>query len=315
MGADEDGVEREKRSERKTKSRKPKMPKKPKKKPKKVLVSPACKDLIRKLLVKDQKRRLGYVAGAGAIKAEPFFLGLKWGLLRNEKAPIMPPEEQYQFIATGDSAGEAIGRRLPEVLQQLEDAEKAEIRKEKAVERNKKQQLLAQAEAQRIANGGAEIVQVDGLGQLQGGVGLGMQWRPLEPGTLTDTGSPPGGDEAAQAELTAWKDFHYRPAASMEHIGADGETKASMRLKKLSTYGSDRPSSTSDDPRGSLYNPAEEGAAKEGAAAVQQAFVDTIKENTMNAPSDAEELQSPRGGRGYKPEGAGVSAQAISATS
>ena len=54
-------------------------------------VSNACKDLIRKLLVKDQKKRLGYAAGVGEIKATPFFKDIHWDLLRNQEAPLLPP--------------------------------------------------------------------------------------------------------------------------------------------------------------------------------------------------------------------------------
>jgi serine/threonine protein kinase/type II secretory pathway pseudopilin PulG len=263
----EEGVVEEGSKKKGKKKKRKKLPKKKKVPPTKV--SPACKDLIRNLLQKDPRRRLGYVAGAGAIKAEPFFKDVKWGLLRNQKAPMMPPEEQYQFIATGDSAGEAVGRRLPEVLKQLEEKEKAEIRKEKkAAERKKQQQqLLLQQQQQQAAQqqqgqggggqpgaggGAGEVIGVDAHG-VPTGAGVGMQWVLAAGGRdvsdNSDTGSPPGGDEAAKAEATAWKDFHFRPAASAAAAGADGIPKASMRPKNTLTYGSDRPSSIANDPR------------------------------------------------------------------
>lgn len=53
-------------------------------------VSKACKDIIKKLLVSDQKKRLGYKHGAADIKAHPFFKGIQWALIRNQEPPIKP---------------------------------------------------------------------------------------------------------------------------------------------------------------------------------------------------------------------------------
>lgn len=55
-----------------------------------VPVSKNCKDLIKKLLVPDQKKRLGHKHGAADIKEHPFFKGINWALIRNEKPPIIP---------------------------------------------------------------------------------------------------------------------------------------------------------------------------------------------------------------------------------
>jgi protein-serine/threonine kinase len=49
-----------------------------------------CKQLIRKLLTKDELRRLGSRAGASDIKAHPFFRPTQWALLRHAKPPIIP---------------------------------------------------------------------------------------------------------------------------------------------------------------------------------------------------------------------------------
>lgn len=49
-----------------------------------------CKQLIRKLLTKDELRRLGSRAGASDIKAHPFFRSTQWALLRHAKPPILP---------------------------------------------------------------------------------------------------------------------------------------------------------------------------------------------------------------------------------
>ncbi|KAJ3007833.1 hypothetical protein HKX48_008911, partial [Thoreauomyces humboldtii] len=54
-------------------------------------VSPVCKSLIRKLLHKDENKRLGSRAGASDVKAHPLFKGLNWALLRHEKKPPIVP--------------------------------------------------------------------------------------------------------------------------------------------------------------------------------------------------------------------------------
>ncbi|KAF2861699.1 serine/threonine-protein kinase-like protein nrc-2 [Piedraia hortae CBS 480.64] len=53
-------------------------------------ISGLCKSLIRKLLIKDELRRLGSRAGASDVKAHPFFRNTSWALLRHQKPPIIP---------------------------------------------------------------------------------------------------------------------------------------------------------------------------------------------------------------------------------
>ncbi|XJO70614.1 hypothetical protein BDV3_000266 [Batrachochytrium dendrobatidis] len=53
-------------------------------------ISFPCKSLIRKLLVKDELKRLGSRAGAADVKAHSFFKPVKWALLRNLTPPIVP---------------------------------------------------------------------------------------------------------------------------------------------------------------------------------------------------------------------------------
>ncbi|OAL50783.1 serine/threonine-protein kinase ppk14 [Pyrenochaeta sp. DS3sAY3a] len=57
-------------------------------------VSNLCKALIRKLLIKDETRRLGSRAGASDIKTAPFFRTTQWALLRHMKPPIIPHQGQ-----------------------------------------------------------------------------------------------------------------------------------------------------------------------------------------------------------------------------
>ncbi|KAI5795644.1 putative serine/threonine protein kinase (Nrc-2) [Geopyxis carbonaria] len=53
-------------------------------------ISNMCKSFIRKLLVKDENRRLGSRAGAGDVKGHPFFKTTQWALLRHRKPPMVP---------------------------------------------------------------------------------------------------------------------------------------------------------------------------------------------------------------------------------
>jgi len=53
-------------------------------------ISSNCKSLIKKLLVKDEVKRLGSKAGASDIKNHVFFKSTQWALLRNQKPPMIP---------------------------------------------------------------------------------------------------------------------------------------------------------------------------------------------------------------------------------
>ncbi|KAF2089056.1 Pkinase-domain-containing protein [Saccharata proteae CBS 121410] len=53
-------------------------------------VSNLCKSLVRKLLIKDELRRLGSRAGASDVKGHPFFRTTQWALLRHMKPPMVP---------------------------------------------------------------------------------------------------------------------------------------------------------------------------------------------------------------------------------
>ena len=53
-------------------------------------VSSQCKSLIRKLLIKDESKRLGSKMGASDIKNHPFFKNTQWALLCNQKTPMVP---------------------------------------------------------------------------------------------------------------------------------------------------------------------------------------------------------------------------------
>lgn len=70
-------------------------------------VSSACKSVIRKLLIKDENKRLGSRAGASDIKAHPFFKNIQWALLRNQVPPMVP-------VPAKPKAGAAAAASSPE---------------------------------------------------------------------------------------------------------------------------------------------------------------------------------------------------------
>ncbi|GEQ71037.1 hypothetical protein JCM33374_g4718 [Metschnikowia sp. JCM 33374] len=53
-------------------------------------VSSSCKSLIKKLLIKDETKRLGSKMGASDIKNHVFFKTTQWALLRHQKPPMIP---------------------------------------------------------------------------------------------------------------------------------------------------------------------------------------------------------------------------------
>ncbi|KAL8931123.1 MAG: hypothetical protein Q9208_000227 [Pyrenodesmia sp. 3 TL-2023] len=53
-------------------------------------ISNLCKSFIRKLLIKEENRRIGSRAGASDVKSHPFFRTTHWALLRHMKPPMIP---------------------------------------------------------------------------------------------------------------------------------------------------------------------------------------------------------------------------------
>ena len=62
-------------------------------------VSRTCKDMIKKLLIKNESKRLGSKSGAADLKKHPFFKKVKWSFLRNQEPPLIPvlDESGYEF--------------------------------------------------------------------------------------------------------------------------------------------------------------------------------------------------------------------------
>lgn len=53
-------------------------------------ISRNCKDLIKKLLCKNEAKRLGSKMGAADVKRHPFFKKVQWSFLRNQEPPLIP---------------------------------------------------------------------------------------------------------------------------------------------------------------------------------------------------------------------------------
>ncbi|EAW13022.1 putative serine/threonine protein kinase (Nrc-2) [Aspergillus clavatus NRRL 1] len=77
-------------------------------------ISNLCKSLIRKLLIKDETKRLGARAGASDVKTHPFFRQTQWALIRHMKPPMIPHQsrgtETLNFRNVKESASVDIGR-------------------------------------------------------------------------------------------------------------------------------------------------------------------------------------------------------------
>jgi hypothetical protein len=52
------------------------------------LTSSLCKSAIRKLLIKDEHKRIGSSSGASEVKAHKWFASVNWGLLRHMTPPV-----------------------------------------------------------------------------------------------------------------------------------------------------------------------------------------------------------------------------------
>eukprot|EP00250_Pteridium_aquilinum_P007275 c17026_g1_i1 orf=684-2540(+) len=59
-----------------------------------------AKSLIEGLLVKDPRKRLGSIKGAGEIKQHPFFRGVNWALIRSTQPPEVPNNIKARPVAS-----------------------------------------------------------------------------------------------------------------------------------------------------------------------------------------------------------------------
>ena len=69
-------------------------------------ISRNCKDLIKKLLLKNENKRLGSKMGAADIKSHPFFKKVQWSFLRNQEPPLIPKltESGFDFVKNSEPA-------------------------------------------------------------------------------------------------------------------------------------------------------------------------------------------------------------------
>lgn len=63
-----------------------------------VPMSTSGRNFIRKLLVKDEHKRLGSQLGASEVKQHRWFANISWGLLRNQTPPIIPDSQQLSTL-------------------------------------------------------------------------------------------------------------------------------------------------------------------------------------------------------------------------
>ncbi|SCU92586.1 LAME_0F00606g1_1 [Lachancea meyersii CBS 8951] len=102
-------------------------------------VSRSCKDLIRKLLLKNESKRLGSRFGASDIKKHPFFKKVQWSLLRNQEPPLIPvlTENGYDFTKlTSNTKGNGKGTTTGGNAVVDEVAEQEKIMFQEKVERD-----------------------------------------------------------------------------------------------------------------------------------------------------------------------------------
>ncbi|KDQ14745.1 hypothetical protein BOTBODRAFT_339560 [Botryobasidium botryosum FD-172 SS1] len=71
------------------------------------LLSRPCKDIILRLLQKDEARRLGSQSGASEVKQHKWFAKTNWGLLRNTTPPIIPAVSNPLDVATSKGTRES----------------------------------------------------------------------------------------------------------------------------------------------------------------------------------------------------------------
>ena len=50
-----------------------------------------CKEIVTRLLAKDETLRLGSQSGASEVKTHKWFAKINWGLLRNQTPPVRSP--------------------------------------------------------------------------------------------------------------------------------------------------------------------------------------------------------------------------------
>lgn len=75
------------------------------------VVSTGCKNIIKKLLIKDENKRLGSKNGASDVKNHAFFKNIQWDLLRNLKPPIVPVKQNIPTSASVNSSDDKLNNQ------------------------------------------------------------------------------------------------------------------------------------------------------------------------------------------------------------
>lgn len=93
-------------------------------------ISRNCKDLIKKLLIKNESKRLGSKMGAADIKKHPFFKKVNWTMLRNQEPPLIPvlTENGYDFtkLSSNKKKGQATDTECIDEQERIMFEEKVE---------------------------------------------------------------------------------------------------------------------------------------------------------------------------------------------
>lgn len=89
-------------------------------------ISRTCKDLIKKLLIKSETKRLGSKLGASDIKRHPFFKKVQWSLLRNQEPPLIPvlTEDGYDFTKLSHNTNKTTNTATKASVDPIDEQEK-----------------------------------------------------------------------------------------------------------------------------------------------------------------------------------------------
>ncbi|EDO18743.1 hypothetical protein Kpol_1028p16 [Vanderwaltozyma polyspora DSM 70294] len=87
-------------------------------------ISRTCKDLIKKLLAKNEAKRLGSKMGAADIKRHPFFKKVQWSFLRNQEPPLIPVLSEDGFDFTKLSSNKNVSNKNKTELSKMDEQEK-----------------------------------------------------------------------------------------------------------------------------------------------------------------------------------------------
>ena len=172
-----------------------------------------CKSLIRKLLLKDEGRRLGSRAGAADVKTHPFFRPTQWALLRHSTPPMIPRRPPGAATANPNHPGGA-GAAAHGGAKAGEDASALNFRPVK--ESAGSADLGGRSEGSAGGAGGAAAVAATG-----GGI-FAPPRAPHLPGVPLDSGlRTPGGEVAGEGAVVLADPFEEFNSVTLHHDGEE----------------------------------------------------------------------------------------------